>query len=160
MDKQLWIPRTLKIVIAVCLVLFAAADVSAAGWSVSTLGEYVMSDMETEAAAEERAFIRAKQKAAEQGAVYAENHIKNQGGKVTKERAFSIAWNSIRETHRSVQKASVPGGTSVILELTAALDDADVDNAFSRSREEQRHAALMVNEMQRIFERLDGDIEA
>ena len=57
--------------------------------------------LETPSVAEERAFFHAKQNAAKQAAAYVQHYVNAAHGKITKERCFSVAWNSLREDRRS-----------------------------------------------------------
>ena len=158
--KQIPIYCPFGIFFVVCAILYLSAHLAfAAAVSFLATGEYVASDFETPSVVEQRAFMRAKQDAAEQAAAYVAKRIRAANGKISKERSYAIAWNLFQETRRETHREALPGKESrILVGLTATLDDSAIDAAVQRPQKEQWQAVLMVDELQRTVERLDQDV--
>ncbi|MBR5162810.1 MAG: tetratricopeptide repeat protein, partial [Schwartzia sp.] len=150
-------PRIIGMIFALCVALLTFAPVvSAAVSSYSSIGEYMAVNGETPPVAEERAFLHAKQNAARQAVSYVEMYAKGANARITKDRSFAVAWNSLRETQRIVQK----NGNQIVVELSASIDDADIDFALGRPAKAQVKATLLVAELQRSAARLEQEMTA
>ncbi|WP_029542975.1 tetratricopeptide repeat protein [Selenomonas sp. AB3002] len=119
------------------LVYINEANASVAKFS--SVGEYVMSNVDTMEISEAHALDYAKQAAAEQAGVYVENYTHAEKMQVVEDDIKVITSQQIKVINKDVKKIMLSSGEIKIrVEIVASVDTSDIDD-YMKIREEVRN---------------------
>ena len=161
MKKRLWLRRFMGAALALLAAIFAQIPAAqAAAKTFTAVGEYTMSDYETPDVAEQRAFAYAKQRAAEEAGVYVTSYTKSVGAQISEDQVNLLAGTLLQVKSREKRmERTATGDIHIIVEISADVDTAAIDEALARMQEQNNGAAKMYADLQRDIQRQEQEIE-
>ena len=142
MKKQVLCRGSILLGMVLCLLLLPVSVVSAEKKIYNGTGEYTMSDYETPNVAEQRALMNARNHVLEQAGVFVSAYTRMENMNVTDDNVNMITTKALKITNQSQRKLVMENGdVRIIVEITAEVDTADIDNIQQRE-----HLQRMIDE--------------